>query len=288
MSRDPADAREGLVVDAFGLELGIYRRAAVEAAEAAGRVVRDSFSGPITGEPKGATGDVVTSLDKESEKLITGRLRLSFPSHNIVSEESGASCEQDSAWTWLIDPLDGSNNIVVGLPIVAIGLALCHDDRPVVGVIHEPLVGRTWSAERGAGAWQAADKPLQRRPANSEYPVVAWTQGYGVTSKDRTAAAVRLGLTSYARRVLELWAPLCGWAMLARGDIEAIVGYQIGELDLHAGALIASMTGIEIRDFDGRPFDLRFSGLTESRNLVAAVPERMPEVLELASRAHSG
>lgn len=288
MRRDRVDARKGLVVGDAGLDLGTYRRAAIEAAEAAGRLVRESFNGTITVEPKGTTGDVVTSLDREAEELITGRLRLAFPSHNIVSEESGASPEKDSAWTWLIDPLDGSNNIVVGLPIVAIGLALCRDDRPVVAVVHEPLVGRTWSAERGAGAWQGADKPLRRRSANARRPVVAWTQGYGVSSTDRTAAAVRKGLTSYARRVLELWAPLCGWAMLARGDIEAIVGYQIGEIDLHAGALIASMTGIEIRDFDGRPFDLRFSGLAESRNLVAAAPERMPEVLELASGTCTG
>lgn len=252
-------------------------------AEAAGQLVRDSFGGTITVEPKGTAGDMVTSLDKEAENLITRRLRLAFPSHSIVSEESGASYVQDSKWTWLVDPLDGSNNVVMGLPIVAIGLALCHDDRPVVGVVHEPLVGRTLSAERGASAWQAADQPLQRRPATAGRPVVAWTQGYGVTSEDQTATAVRQRLSRYARRVLELWAPLCGWAMLARGDIEAIVGYRIGELDLHAGALIASMTGIEIRDFNGSPFDLRFSGLAESRSLIAAVPERMPEVLELAS-----
>jgi myo-inositol-1(or 4)-monophosphatase len=287
MSHDRADARKGLVVDAAGPDLGVYRRAAVEVAEAAGRLVSGSFGGTFTVEPKGTVGDVVTSLDKEAEKLIISRLRLAFPSHEIVSEESGALCEQDSPWTWLVDPLDGSNNLVVGLPIVAIGLALCRDDRPVVGVIHEPLVGRTWSAELGAGAWQAADKPLCRRPGNARDPVVVWTQGYGVTSKDRTATAVRLGLGGYARRVLELWAPLCGWAMLARGDAEAIVGYRIGELDLHGGALIASMTGIEICDFDGTPFDLRFNGLAESRSLVAASPERMPEVLELVSRALS-
>ncbi len=275
------------MVDGVGLDLGTYRTAAIEAAEAAGRLVRDSFNGTITVEAKGTTGDVVTSLDKAAEKLITGRLRRAFPSHNIVSEESGASCDQDTPWTWLVDPLDGSNNIVVGLPIVAIGLTLCRDDRPVVGVIHEPLVGRTWSAELGAGAWQAGDKPLRRRPGNARHPVVVWTQGYGVTSKDRTMAAVRLGLGGYARRVLELWAPLCGWAMLARGDVEAIVGYRIGELDLHGGALIASMTGVEIRDLDGRPFDLRFNGLAESRNLIAAMPERMPEVLEVVRRALS-
>jgi myo-inositol-1(or 4)-monophosphatase len=72
--------------------------------------------------------------------------------------------------------------------------------------------------------------------------------------------------------------------MLARGDIEGIVGYRIGELDLHAGALIASMTGIEIRAFDGTPFNTRFCGFEENRSLVAAAPERIDELLSLISQ----
>ena len=183
-----------------------------------------------------------------------------------------------------MDPLDGSNNIIVGLPVVAIGLTLCYDNQPVVGVVHEPFVSRTWSAEQGGGAWQADDRPLLRRSNADRRPVVAWTQGYGISAHDRTASALRSVLKGYARRVLELWAPLCAWAMLARGDIEGIVGYHTGELDLHAGALIAGMTGVEIRAFDGTPFDARFGGLAENRSLVAAVPDRIDELLGLVSK----
>lgn len=265
-------------------DLRTCRRVAVEAAEAAGSLVRSAFSGPVAVDAKGTAGDVVTSLDRAAEQLIVDRLSNAFPSHGIVSEESGASAQgRGGPWTWLIDPLDGTNNIVVGLPVVAIGLTLCYDDRPVVGVVHEPFVSRTWSAEHGGGVWEGGDRPLRRHPVSARRPVIAWTQGYEISIQDRTASALRLGLKMYARRVLELWAPLCAWAMLARGDIAAIVGYRIGELDLHGGALIAGMTGIEIRDFDGKLFDARFSGLAESRCLVAAVPERIGELLALIS-----
>lgn len=270
-------------MDSSKPDLTACRRAAVEAAEAAGRLVRSAFGSAIAVEAKGTTGDIVTSLDRAAEHLIIERLQSAFPSHRIVSEESGAMRGSTSPWTWLIDPLDGSNNIVVGLPVAAIGLTLCYDNQPVVSVVHEPFVSRTWSAEHGAGVWQADDRPLRRHPAIGRQPVVAWTQGYDVSVHDRTASALRMTVQEYARRVLELWAPLCAWAMLARGDIEGIVGYRIGELDLHAGALIASMTGVEIRDFDGRLFDAHFSGLAENRSLVAAVPERMGELLALIS-----
>lgn len=264
-------------------DLAACRRFAVDTAEAAGRLVRGGFDSAITCEGKGTGGDVVTSLDRAAERLIVNRLHEAFPSHRILSEESGTAWESNGPWTWLVDPLDGSNNIAVGLPVVAIGLTLCYDNHPVVGVVHEPFVSRTSSAVQGTGAWQAGDRPLLRRSNAGRQPVVAWTQGYRISARDCTASALRTALKEYARRVLELWAPLCAWMMLARGDIEGIVGYGIGELDLHAGALIAAMTGVEIRALDGTPFDARFGGLAENRSLVASTPERIGDLLDLVS-----
>lgn len=266
-------------------DLGTYRKIAVDTAEEAGRVIRGGFGKSLTVDAKGQAGDVVTSLDTAAEQLIIGRLRESFPGHRIVSEEAGSVGGPAGAgpWTWLVDPLDGTNNIVVGMPVVAVGLTLCRRGRPVVGVVHEPFVHRTWSADLDGGAWQTGDQPLLRRSPPGRKPVIAWIQGYGVTADDRTASALCAALKLYARRVLALWAPLCAWAMLARGDIDGIVGYQMGELDLHAGALIASMTGVEIREFGGRPFEARFRGFAEERCLVAARPERLDELLDIVA-----
>lgn len=271
-------------------DLGAYRKIAVDTAEEAGRIIRGGFGKSVAVDAKGLTGDVVTSLDMAAERLIIGRLLEAFPGHRIVSEEAGsvagpaeAGQAEAGAWTWLVDPLDGTNNIVVGMPVVAVGLTLCRGGRPVVGVVHEPFVHRTWSAELDGGAWQTGDQPLLRRSPAGRKPVIAWIQGYGVTAGDRTASALSAALKVYARRVLALWAPLCAWAMLARGDIDGLVGYQMGELDLHAGALIASMAGVEIREFGGRPFEARFRGLAEGRCLVAARPERLEELLGIVA-----
>lgn len=264
-------------------DLAACRRYAIDTAEAAGRLVRGGFDSAISSASKGTGGDIVTSLDLAAEQLIVNRLHEAFPSHRIVSEESGTAWESNGPWTWLVDPLDGSNNIVVGLPVVAIGLTLCHESHPIVGVVHEPFVSRTSSAVQGTGAWRTDDRPLLRQSNTSRQPVIAWTQGHCISARDRTASALRMALREYARRVLELWAPLCAWTMLARGDIEGIIGYRIGELDLHAGALIAGMTGIEIRAFDGTPFDTRFESLDENRRLVASTPERIGDLLDLVS-----
>lgn len=280
MPKPTATATDGLC-----LEEG--RATAVGIAQAAGDLVRRrALAGTVTSWAK-SENDLSTPLDQEADALIVERLHRAFPSHAVLAEETGSHFDQSAPWRWLVDPLDGSNNIAVGLPIVAIGLALCHRDRAELGVVHEPLAGRTLSAVRGERTRDERNRPVQARNRTGQPTLIAWTQGYGVRRDDRTAARLRDGLHGYAKRVLELWAPLTAWAMLARGDIDGIVGYRIGELDLHSGALVAQMAGagIEIRGFDRSPFALDFGGLEESRCIVAAVPRVREELLDLVAGA---
>jgi myo-inositol-1(or 4)-monophosphatase len=264
-------------------ELTTLHGVAVLASEAAGAVIRAAIRDGFSARYKRADTDVVTSVDLSAEASIVSMIHEYFPTHQVVTEESGELYADRSPWTWLVDPLDGSNNLAIGLPTVAVGLAVCHRQLPLVAVVHEPLLPRTWSAIRGVDVWDAAGRTLAC-PASDRArvrPILAWSQGYGVAPDDRRAAALRSALQSYARRVLELWATLPAWMMLARGDIDGIVGFRIGELDLHAGALIASMCGIEIRELDGGSFNPSFASTDETRSLVAARPESLSTLLGL-------
>ncbi|HEY5990140.1 MAG TPA: inositol monophosphatase, partial [Streptosporangiaceae bacterium] len=79
-------------------------------------------------------------------------------------------------------------------------------------------------------------------------------------------------------------APLVGWAMLARGDIDGIVGYRAGPLDLHPGVLLATEAGVQVVDFCGDPFEDRHRR-GEPRDFLAARPDKIPRLLELMKRA---
>ncbi|GAA4231981.1 myo-inositol-1(or 4)-monophosphatase [Streptosporangium album] len=174
----------------------------------------------------------------------------------MIAEEAGELGEPGSEWTWVIDPLDGTNNLAIGLPLYSVGLALCRNGRPELGVVHEPVTGRTWSAVRGRGSL-GPDGPLTAppyRPTGSG-PVLAWIQGYGVRRGDDVACALKAEPDTRARRVLRLCAPLLAWVMLARGDIDGIIGYQTGIVDLPGGLLIAQEAGAVVSRFDGTPFD---------------------------------
>lgn len=274
-------------------------RTAVAAAEEAGALLRSRFPDGFAARPKGAHGDVVTDLDLLAERLVVDRIRERFPHDRILAEESGELCGDGDGGdgdggdvcggrTWLVDPLDGSNNVVIGLPAYVVGIALCVGEAPVVGVVHDPVTGRTWSALHGGGAHGPHGR-LARvadgRPLSSAGPLLAWTQGHVVGREDPAARALKHTLETRSRRLLQLWAPLLTWAMLARGDIDGFVGYRAEAIDLPAGALLAREAGVAVRHLDGREFRGGFTGPDTERSFVAGRPEVLPYLLELVAES---
>jgi myo-inositol-1(or 4)-monophosphatase len=267
------------------IDLGRAEQVAIEAAEAAGILLRGGEREPRGIRPKGSAGDVVTDLDLAAEKLILARLRSVYPDHQIIAEEAGVLGAEASC-VWLVDPLDGTNNVAIGLPVYSVGIALCQDKVPVLGVVHSPVTGQTWSATRHGGTRGpngAALAPAARPPTRR--PVLAWTQGHGVPSGDRSVQALKLVLEARAVRLLQLWAPLLAWVMLARGHIDGIVGYRAEMVDLPAGALIAVEAGLSVHALDGAPFDHRIDLPDRDRSFVAGRPERIEGLLEMVSAA---
>ncbi len=105
---------------------------------------------------------------------------------------------------------------------------------------------------------------------------------------DPAARALRHTLESRCRRLLQLWAPLLAWTMLARGDIDGFVGYRAEAIDLPAGALLAREAGMAVRHLDGREFGGGFTGPDTGRCFVAARPDVLPQLLELVARVELG
>jgi myo-inositol-1(or 4)-monophosphatase len=270
---------------ALPVDLSEARRVAVEAAEAAGALLVAGMGGPLGVRPKGTGGDVVTELDTAAEDLIVGLLRAAYPGHRIIAEESGVlDGAPGEEMVWLVDPLDGTNNVAIGMPVYAVGLALCARAEPVLGVVHDPVSGRTWSAVRGWGALGPDGRALaladHPRPGRAKNPVLAWTQGHEVKPDDQAAFALRSAVERRCARMLQLWAPLVGWAMLARGDIDGIVGYLPEIVDLPAGALLAAEAGAELRRLDGSPYKLEIDRPASELGFVAARPELLDRLLE--------
>lgn len=191
-----------------------------------------------------------------------------------------------SPYHWWVDPLDGTNNIAIGLSAYVVGIALCVRRHPVLGVVHDPVTERTWSAVRGHGVHGPAGHPMRAADRDGRGgPLVAWTQGHDVARDDVTARALKMVLDAAARRVLPLWAPLVSWAMLARGDIDGMIGYRPEAVDLPAGYVLATEAGMVVRSLDGSPYDECSGRSAYERSFVAGPNNRIGMLISLVQTA---
>jgi len=254
------------------------RPVAEAAAVAAGRYAKERFLSAFQISEKGDFGDVVTEVDVEAERMILCDIRRTFPSDAIRSEESGWSGVEDE-WLWLVDPLDGTNNYAVGLPVFGVAITLLYRREPVLGVVYESATDRLYSATRGQGA-TCNGLPLAPMRRDGDRPLrkmtVGWIQGHGV---QKAPAAMRLksALDERCKRTLRLWAPALLWTMLARGQLDGLVLYDSEGDDLYAGMLIAKEAGAQVLHFDGEPFE----GMDEHPFLVAGTEPQLGQLLAL-------
>lgn len=254
------------------MDVDIIRRAkeaAMQAALAAGQVMKEHFDKTAVIQEKGNFGDFVTEVDYLAEEILLREITRAFPDHRIESEESGVS-GQDSDWLWMIDPLDGTNNYAIGLPVFSVCLTLLYRREAVLGVIYEPIVNRMYVAVRNEGAWCNGQRIRCRKRELEQLAkgTVGWIQGHQVQNEP---AAVRLKqfIDVKFKRMIRLWAPSLQWCMLAKGGLDGIVLYNSEGDDLYAGILMVQEAGGIVVDFDGN----EFRGMNDEPYLIACHPE---------------
>ncbi len=93
----------------------------------------------------------VSDADREAEELIRSQLARTRPRDAVHGEEFPDSGHGPRRW--VIDPIDGTNNFVRGVPVWATLIALVDGDKPVLGLVAAPALSRRWWAALGSGAW---------------------------------------------------------------------------------------------------------------------------------------
>jgi myo-inositol-1(or 4)-monophosphatase len=225
------------------------RAFAIATAREAGSIARGDFGREVLAEPKGERGDVVTRVDREAEALIVAAIHDRFPDHDVRSEEGAAAGPGDSAWRWEVDPLDGTNNFVLGLPLYGVCLTLVHDGAPVLCAIHDAHHDATCTAVAGGGARREGRALAIGAPRPPVVSTVSWLQGYAVEAADPVSERCRRALERTYKRVLRTWAPSVDWALLAAGRLGGVVAYRNEYEDLNGGVLLAREAGAAVAPF---------------------------------------
>jgi len=237
--------------------LDIALRAALAGGEAAMRVYADPFE--VT-QKTDATP--VTEADLASERVIIAMLTSAFPEIPVVSEETvpEAGFESPAARFWLVDPLDGTKEFVARNGEFSVLVALIEDGRPVLGVVHGPAVGLTYTAH-GPGTAMRRREGGVFEPIRARAPAL---DGIVVVHSRSHENSRRLAEYFKNRRVLERLK--CGSArkfgMLATGEADFYPHFGTTmEWDTAAGQAVLEAAGGHVLDLTGGPLAYGKPGL---------------------------
>lgn len=200
--------------------------------------------------------DLVTDLDRSCERLIQQMLRRATPGFGFLGEESGER-RGDLPYRWIVDPLDGTNNFVHGLPIFAVSIGLEDGSRRpgaiLVGVIYDPMRRELFVASKGRGAF------LNRRRlrVSSTATLSNSLLSTGFSSKFLEQTQPYLGWFTTLQRqshgVRRLGSTTVSLAAVASGRLEGFYEQDVWPWDIAAGMLLVEEAGGCVTNFHGAP-----------------------------------
>ncbi|MBV9813303.1 MAG: histidinol-phosphatase [Acetobacteraceae bacterium] len=223
--------------------------AAGAAADAAGAVIRRYFRAADLAADDKADQSPVTVADREAEQAIRTVLARHFPDHAVLGEELGGA--GGGRYRWVIDPIDGTRAFITGRPLFGTLLALFDGDRPILGVIDQPVTGERWIGAAGRptsfrGPWGGT--PGCRRCASLNQAELS------ATSPDVFTGELRPGwerLSRAARRT-GFGGDCYAYGLLALGLLDVVVEATMKLWDWGALVPVVEGAGGRITDWQGR------------------------------------
>ncbi|MDU8923989.1 inositol-1-monophosphatase [Pasteurellaceae bacterium LIM206] len=247
---------------------------AIRAARKAGNIIAKSYERreDIQTVEK-SSNDYVTSVDKASEAAIIDVIRQSYPTHTIITEESGALEGKDTDIQWIIDPLDGTTNFIKGFPHFSVSIAIRVKGRTEVGVVYDPIKNELFTAVRGEGA-KLNDIRLRVEPKR-ELTGSVLTTGFPFKQKRymNMHFAIMQSLIEDCADFRRTGSAALDLGYVAANRVDGYFEIGIKAWDCAAGELIVREAGGLVTDFIGG-----HSYLT-SGHIVAAAPRIAKEIL---------
>jgi myo-inositol-1(or 4)-monophosphatase len=233
----------------------LERRVAVEAAHAAGRLLRDELSRARRVAYKGTPTNLVTEMDARAEALIVDRLRAAFPHDAVLAEERGHE-DGRSGRRWIVDPLDGTTNYAHGVPLFAVSIALEVEGRIVLGVVYDPNLDELYVAERGGGAYRNDARLSVSPTAVLDASLLATGFPYNVRETPDNNLAEYAAFSLRSHGVRRMGSAVIYLAFVAAGRIDGYWELRLGPWDVAAGALLVEEAGGRVTDLEGGKLDV--------------------------------
>ncbi|MBD2705708.1 inositol monophosphatase [Spirosoma sp. BT702] len=196
--------------------------------------------------------NLVSYVDKETEKQLVERLHKLLPEAGFITEEGTTGQDADqSALNWIIDPLDGTANFIHGLPVFSVSIGLAQGKKPIAGVVYDPSRDECFSAWDGGGAYCNGEK-ISASPAKTlGESLIATGFPYYRFDQMQTYLHILESLMQKTHGLRRMGSAAIDLSYVACGRFEAFYEYNLNSWDMAAGVLLVREAGGIVTDFDG-------------------------------------
>jgi len=185
--------------------------------------------------------DYVSNADKKAEKIIINELTKARKKFSILSEENGTQINEDKENVWIIDPIDGTNNFLHGIPHFAISIALKSNNEIISGLIYDPIKDEMFYAEKNNGAYLNNKSIRVSKRKKMEYCLFASGKIDNENIKQKTNA--KLSIRKSGSAALDM-------AYVAAGRYDGYFQDNLHLWDIAAGIILIKEAGGKINDID--------------------------------------
>lgn len=230
------------------MDLTPYRAFMTELAEKSGAFIRPYFGAPGLAVELKSDASPVTQADRGAEELMRELIAKKFPTHGILGEEFGSE-RTDAEFVWVLDPIDGTKAFITGVPLWGTLIALLHRGQPVLGCIHQPVLGQLLLGDN-------VTTTLNGRPVRTRATATIETATL-LTSDPLNPARYQNGdrfhALSQRARLVRTWGDCYGYLLVASGWADVVLDPIMNPWDIAALIPVIRGAGGVITDWQGGP-----------------------------------
>jgi myo-inositol-1(or 4)-monophosphatase len=221
----------------------------------AGDLIRKGFGTIFEIEYKTNVKNLVTHIDKASEKIIIDFIHKKYSSHSILAEESGVQ-NKNSDYLWVIDPLDGTTNFAHGLPIFSVSIGVLKGKEIIAGVIYDVMQDIMYSAEKGSGAYANNKEIKVNENDKLSHSLLVTGFPYNIADNPEGALDKFTAITKASRGIRRLGSAAIDLCYVANGIFDGFWEVHLQPWDMAAGMLLVEEAGGKVTGFNGEPIDI--------------------------------
>jgi len=219
----------------------------------------------------------VTKADREIEQVIREEITKKFSTHGIIGEEFG-NHNENADYKWILDPIDGTSSFIIGRPIFGTLIALAYKNKPILGIMNQPITGERWLGINGEGSWFQGQKIQTRNCRDLSDAVFCSSSPFYFKDKDELLLKKLSSLTKYQKIGGIIYGGDCySYASLASGFVDIVIDPGLKVYDYAALLPIIEMAGGVVSDWQGNDLELK----SDVRLVACANEELHKKVLEV-------